>query len=201
MRTDREHRSIPAPAISWLSMTITMYGADWCGDCLRAKAYFGDNGIDFDYINLEETPDAAEIVLERNKGLKRIPVIVFPDDSHLTEPSNEALAAKLAALAPDVQCAIHTGHELELVDNSEEGQFELRRGDTVVSVASYSVRDSTVLIPFVGTMPEHRGQGYATRLMDEIVAEIARTERKIMPLCPFAAGYLRDRPELSDLLA
>ena len=182
-------------------MTITMYGADWCGDCLRAKAFFQDNNVGFEYVNLEATPEAADIVLERNNGLKRIPVIVFPDDSHLTEPSNEALAAKMAELAPTEQCAVHTATELELVENREAGQFELRRGETVVSVASYSERGDTVVIPHVGTMPEHRGQGYATKLMDNVVAELRESGRKIMPLCPFAAAYLRDRPELHDLLA
>ncbi len=77
---------------------IVMYGADWCGDCIRAKRWFDDNGVDYTYVNLEETPDAVDVVLERNKGVQRIPVIVFPDDSHLTEPSNDALADKMAAL-------------------------------------------------------------------------------------------------------
>ncbi len=178
-----------------------MYGADWCGDCLRAKAYFRDSNIDFEYVNLEETPEAADIVLERNKGLKRIPVIIFPDDSHLTEPSNEALAAKMADLAPNEQCAVHTAKELELVENSEAGKFELHRGDTIVSEAAYSERGTTVVIPHVGTTPQHRGQGYATKLMDEIVELLRESNRKILPLCPFAAAYLRDRPELADLLA
>ena len=107
----------------------------------------------------------------------------------------------MAELAPTEQCAVHTATELELVENREAGQFELRRGETVVSIASYSERGDTVVIPHVGTRPEHRGQGYATKLMDNIVAELRESGRKIMPLCPFAAAYLRDRPELHDLLA
>jgi glutaredoxin len=34
-------------------MTITMYGADWCGDCRRAEKFFVDNKIDFQKIDLE----------------------------------------------------------------------------------------------------------------------------------------------------
>lgn len=181
-------------------MTITMYGADWCGDCIRAKAFFDENGVGYDYINLEEVPDAADIVLERNNGLKRIPVIVFPDDTHLTEPSNEALAAKLAELAPDEQCAVHAANDLTVVENAQDRRFELRRGDEVVSIADYSERGSTVLIPHVGTDPAHRGQGYATKLMDGVVDIIRETDRTITPLCPFAAAYLRDDPHHHDLL-
>ncbi len=182
-------------------MTITMYGADWCGDCLRAKGYFTDNGVPFDYINLEEIPDAADIVLERNNGLKRIPVIIFPDDTHLTEPSNEALAAKLAELSPDEQCAVHSVEEFELVENTEAGQFELRRGGEVVSLASFSERGDTVVIPHVGTEPAQRGQGYATKLMEGVVIRLRETGRKIMPLCPFAAAHMRDNPQDADILA
>ena len=34
-------------------MTITMYGADWCGDCRRAEKFFVDNNIEFQKIDLE----------------------------------------------------------------------------------------------------------------------------------------------------
>ncbi len=79
-------------------MAITMYGADWCGDCVRAKKFFADNQIDYQWIDLEKDENKqfgeAE-VLRRNNGKKSIPVIVFADDSHLTEPTNAQLADKL----------------------------------------------------------------------------------------------------------
>ena len=79
-------------------MTITMYGADWCGDCVRAKKFFADNYVDYLWIDLEKDENKqfgeAE-VLRRNNGKKSIPVIVFDDDSHLTEPTNAQLAEKL----------------------------------------------------------------------------------------------------------
>ena len=34
-------------------MTITMYGADWCGDFRRAEKFFVDNNIDFQKVDLE----------------------------------------------------------------------------------------------------------------------------------------------------
>ena len=79
-------------------VTITMSGADWCGDCRRAEKFFVDNNIDFQKIDLEldENKHFVEAeVLRRNNGKKSIPVIVFDDDSHLTEPTNAQLAEKL----------------------------------------------------------------------------------------------------------
>lgn len=178
-------------------MTITMYGADWCGDCIRAKRWFADNEIAFDYVSLEAVPEAADIVLERNNGLKRIPVIVFGDDSHLTEPSNEALAAKMAELSGD-SCATAA---FDVVENSDAGRFELRRDSDVVSFASFSERDGVVMIPHVETMAEHRGQGYADRLLNGVLENLRASNRKVMPLCPFAARHVRENEQYHDLLA
>ncbi len=74
---------------------ITMYGADWCGDCRRAKTFLEGNAVPYAYVDLVEHPLLIEEVMRRNDGARNIPVIVFPDGSHLTEPSNDDLAAKL----------------------------------------------------------------------------------------------------------
>ena len=79
-------------------MTITMYGADWCGDCVRAKKFFADNQVEYHWVDLEKNENEKFVeseVLRRNNGKKSIPVIVFDDDSHLTEPTNAQLAEKL----------------------------------------------------------------------------------------------------------
>ena len=74
---------------------IVMYGAEWCGDCRRSKAFLVERGVPFTYVDLEERPDEMAEVMRRNDGLRSIPVIVFDDGSHLTEPSNQELAHKL----------------------------------------------------------------------------------------------------------
>ena len=75
--------------------TIVMYGADWCGDCQRSKQYFDDNSVEYTYIDLVQQPEQYEEVTRRNGGAKSIPVIVFADGTHLTEPSNDQLREKL----------------------------------------------------------------------------------------------------------
>lgn len=77
---------------------ITMYGAQWCGDCRRSSALLKEKGVDFNYVNVEDDPSAAAKVVEINGGAQSIPVIVFDDGTHLTEPSNPALIAKLESL-------------------------------------------------------------------------------------------------------
>ncbi|MBM3720962.1 MAG: NrdH-redoxin [Actinobacteria bacterium] len=77
---------------------ITMYGADWCGDCRRSKRFLDSNSVAYNYIDVETDTSASDKVIEINGGMRSIPVIVFPDGTHLTEPSDNALKEKLEAL-------------------------------------------------------------------------------------------------------
>jgi len=74
---------------------IKLYGASWCPDCQRSKKLLETLNVPFTYINLEEVPEAAEIVEKINHGLQSIPTIVFDDGSVLTEPSDLVLKTKL----------------------------------------------------------------------------------------------------------
>lgn len=72
-------------------MKIKFYGATWCGDCRRSKQFLDENNVPYDYINLEENPDAAGVVEKINHGQQSIPTIVFPDGKVLVEPSIDDL--------------------------------------------------------------------------------------------------------------
>lgn len=76
-----------------------MYGTNWCGDCKRAKRFFGEQRVQYDFIDID-ADDAGLAVVERlNDGKHVIPTIVFADGSILVEPSNAELAAKLGLAA------------------------------------------------------------------------------------------------------
>jgi mycoredoxin len=78
---------------------VIMYGAEWCGDCRRSKRFMEENNVVFDYIDVEADEAASNKVIEINGGMRSIPVIIFEDGTHLTEPSDNDLKAKLEALA------------------------------------------------------------------------------------------------------
>ena len=54
---------------------ITIYGTDWCGDCRRAKKFLRERGVDFREVNIDETPQAEELVLRVNNGRRKVPTI------------------------------------------------------------------------------------------------------------------------------
>lgn len=169
-----------------------MYGADWCSDCRRAKAYFAEHGVPYTYVDLVEQPDATEVVQQRNGGATNIPVVVFVDDSHLTEPSNADLARKLSALSAQTAT---------VVEDLEAGRFELRLDGHVLSFADFQESGGVVSVPHVETAPEHRGHGNAGTLMDGVLGLLRSSGRTIVPLCPFAADHVRGDNRHHDLLA
>jgi len=81
-----------------MNKQIIMYGAEWCGDCQRAKAVFAEFGINYDYIITDNNPEATELVMKLNNGNTSIPIIVFPDNSIQVEPSYDELTDKLKSL-------------------------------------------------------------------------------------------------------
>ena len=79
-----------------MSETI-IFGADWCGDCRRAKLIFDRAGAPYRYVDLVQDPASAEVARDIS-GRTNIPVIVYPDRSHQVEPSNADMLQKIAEL-------------------------------------------------------------------------------------------------------
>jgi mycoredoxin len=80
-----------------MSDRITMYGAAWCGDCRRAKAVLDADGVQYVYVDVEASKEAADAAVAIS-GRTSIPVIVLPDGSYLVEPSDAQLRERIATL-------------------------------------------------------------------------------------------------------
>jgi thioredoxin reductase (NADPH) len=74
---------------------IEVFGTQWCGDCKRAKQFFGEQRVHYSFIDVDVDKEGLSYVEEVNGGKRIIPVIKFADGSTLVEPSNAELAAKL----------------------------------------------------------------------------------------------------------
>jgi thioredoxin reductase (NADPH) len=83
-----------------------MYGTAWCGDCKRAKKFFGEHRVRYDFVDVDQDAAGRRRVEEANDGKRIIPTIVFPDGSLLVEPSTSELAEKLG-LQTSAQCPFY----------------------------------------------------------------------------------------------
>jgi len=75
-----------------------IFGADWCGDCRRAKLVFDRAGAAYRYVDLVQDPAAADVARDIS-GRTNIPVIVYSDGSHQVEPSNADMLRKIEELS------------------------------------------------------------------------------------------------------
>ncbi|MDB5242975.1 MAG: pyridine nucleotide-disulfide oxidoreductase [Spirosoma sp.] len=73
---------------------VRLFGADWCPDCQRAKAYLGDNHINFQYINIDVHTWAIPVLETVNHGKRIIPTI-FLDDQAYANPNNRTLKERI----------------------------------------------------------------------------------------------------------
>lgn len=80
-----------------MSHPFTMYSTPWCGYCHRLKGQLQRAGISFDEVDIEQQPEAAEIVESANNGARTVPTLVFTDGTALTNPTLAQVQEKLAA--------------------------------------------------------------------------------------------------------
>lgn len=74
--------------------TIILYGADWCPDCRRTKAFLKDNNIEYRFIDVDLDKEATSKVEEINNGKRIIPTIIINEKSY-TNPDNIILSSVL----------------------------------------------------------------------------------------------------------
>jgi mycoredoxin len=80
----------PNPAALPAAATITVYGADWCGDCRRTKRWLNSSGIEWTWIDRDADPEVRRMLADA--GYLAIPVVVLPSGAVLVEPSDAQLA-------------------------------------------------------------------------------------------------------------
>jgi mycoredoxin len=78
--------------------SFTMYTTPWCGYCQRLKGQLGREDITFDEVDIEQVPEAAQIVENVNGGNQTVPTLVYSDGTAMTNPSIAQVKAKLAEL-------------------------------------------------------------------------------------------------------
>jgi glutaredoxin len=71
-----------------------MYSTRWCPDCWRAKSFLKDRGLEFREVNIEEDPDAEDLVLRVNQGKRKVPTIQVGGRYFACSPFN---ASRLAS--------------------------------------------------------------------------------------------------------
>ena len=73
---------------------IVVYGAHWCQDTVRTRAFLNRHGIPYTLIDVEEDRSAAQRVMDWNQGNLSTPTLDI-EGRVVTEPVDEELAELL----------------------------------------------------------------------------------------------------------
>lgn len=87
----------------------------------------------------------------------------------------------------------------DVTDNTARSQYELPVEGQIV-FARYRRSDGVVALLHVESPVALRGTGAAGRLMQGIVELARRRHEKLVPLCSYAAAWMKRHPETADLL-
>ena len=81
-----------------MAAEIIVYSTAWCGPCHRLMRQLGRERISYTEVDIEQRPEAAEIVMALNDGLQTVPTLVFSDGTSLTNPSLAEVKAHLTTV-------------------------------------------------------------------------------------------------------
>lgn len=80
-------------------------------------------------------------------------------------------------------------------------RYTMLVGGELVSVLEYRDHGASVVMHHTVTVPQHRGRGFAAKLVRHAVDEMAASGWTITPTCWFVAEWFDRHPERADLLA
>jgi mycoredoxin len=54
---------------------IIVYTTPWCWECKIAMRFLDERGIAYEEVDIEQRPEAAEIVMALNDGMRKVPTL------------------------------------------------------------------------------------------------------------------------------
>lgn len=86
-------------------------------------------------------------------------------------------------------------------DNPAESRFELPLPDGDMAFTVYRRREGGVLAIIHVEVPRaYEGRGVGSAVMAGVLDRVRADGGKVVPVCSFAAAYMRRHPEVQDLL-
>ncbi len=159
---------------------ITVYGAPWCPDCRRSKAFLATHRVDFNWVDIDQDQDGLAFVERLQNGGRSIPTITFDDGSHLLEPSDEELASKLGIKV----VAERSFYDLVVVGGGPAGLaasiYAAREGIDVVVVDSGGLGGNASVTERIDNYPGFPEGIGGAELMDRFIQQARRYEVELV---------------------
>lgn len=83
----------------------------------------------------------------------------------------------------------------ELIDNVDDNQYEFQIGKYIAKIEYIITDNGEIYLTHTEVPVALEGQGIGTKLVEEALPDIESKNLRLVPLCPFVAGYIKKHPE------
>ncbi|GAA4597584.1 GNAT family N-acetyltransferase [Planotetraspora phitsanulokensis] len=88
----------------------------------------------------------------------------------------------------------------EVVDDAEKARYEILVDGQVAGFAEYRLRPGKIVFTHTVIRDEFEGKGLGSKLVSTALDRSRDAGLKVVPLCPFVAGYIERHPDYLDLV-
>ncbi|NDV95091.1 N-acetyltransferase [Dysgonomonas sp. 521] len=83
----------------------------------------------------------------------------------------------------------------ELIDNIGKNQYEFHVGNYIPKVEYIKTNNGEIYLTHTEVPVALEGRGIGSQLAEKVLADIEKKELRLIPLCPFIAGYIKKHPD------
>lgn len=91
--------------------------------------------------------------------------------------------------------------ENKLINNKGRGQYEFHIDGYVPKIEYIINKEGNIYLTHTEVPPALSGQGIATDMVEQALADIKEEGLYVVPLCPFVASYIKKNPEWKEIVA
>lgn len=85
-------------------------------------------------------------------------------------------------------------------DNVDKHRFEADLGDGSFAFADYNLIHGKIVFTHTEVPSAHEGHGIGSALIRYALNSARERGLQVIPICPFFAAYIKNHPEVQDLL-
>jgi predicted GNAT family acetyltransferase len=85
--------------------------------------------------------------------------------------------------------------------NDDEGRYEITVDGESAGFTEFRLDGEVATFTHTEVGSQFEGQGVASELIKEALADVRRRGWKVIPKCPFVREYIEKHPDYQDLLA